>query len=323
MDDSPVFKDQEDELWSKVMGEVDESEKKVRRLNPIIWYASAASLLIGLLAGIFYWNAGHENSVVVIDKKISDPSSENLSGKNTDNTPGETGDRTKDDDTQPEKDRSIPSEVPSAIAATESIKEHDLPDGSHLTLNKEASVKISEDFKKGRSLSMEGEVYFEIEPDKTRPFTIYFDKHHLLVVGTKFNIRSIAEENFKEISVTEGIVRIFPDNAGNGIEVKAGEQLKLSANEKPVASKIDPYNFIFWKTGIIDFKNSSMKEVSVLMSRKYNQKITLNPKINNCTFTGDLTQLNLNEAIKILEISTPFKVEKRTHEIYISGEGCD
>ena len=324
MDDSPVYKDQEEELWSKVIGEIDESEKKVRRLNPIIWYASAASLLIGLLAGIFYWDAGLENTVVVIDKKISNPSSDILSGKNTDGNQGETGYELNEEGKQPKGNKSIPSKqtFSSAIAASEAIKEYNLPDGSHLTLNKEASVKISEDFKKGRSLSMQGEVYFEIEPDKARPFTIYFDKHRLLVVGTKFNVRSISDEHFKEISVTEGIVIIFPNNTGKGIKVKAGEQLKLSTNEKPATSKIDPYNFIFWKTGILDFKNSTMEEVAMLMSRKFKQPVNLNPSIEKCTFTGDLTQLSLDEAMKIIEITTSYKVEKRKHDIYITGEGC-
>lgn len=326
MDDSPVHKNREEELWSKVIGDIEEDEKKVgaktRKLHPVIWYASAASLVIGLLAGIIYWK-GISNDSSLADKSNQkehrDLKDESKSTDNTEN-PGE---EKKTDDRSKEDIKSSNDEfLATTIEAKESVTGYDLPDGSHLTLNKEAIVKLTDDFKKARSLSMQGEVYFEIEPDKNKPFNIYFNNHRLLVVGTKFNIRNISGEAYNEISVTEGVVKIFPGNTGKGIEVKAGQQVKLIPNEKPDVVNVDPYNFIFWKTGILDFKNSSMEEVAVVLSRKFKQAVKLNSAIGNCTFTGDLTELSLDETIKIIEITTSYKVEKRKHEVYITGESC-
>lgn len=329
LDDSPVYKNHEEELWSKVIHDIEENETKeekikVIKIHPAIWYATAASLVLGLFVSILYWNnkqtathiVANQTGPIKKDLNIVDSMKVNdevIHAPIDEKSPSKSG-----------ENNNIPSPdlTPTLIASEEKVLEYDLPDKSHLTLNKSASVKLIDNFKNKRSLSMQGEAYFEIEPDKSRPFTIYFDNHHLLVVGTKFNVRNMKDEKFKEISVTEGIVRIFPNNKGQGIEVKAGEQLKIYQEGKTELASINPYNFIFWKLGVLDFKNSTMEEVAVLMSRQYNQKINIAKSISKCTFTGDFTQLSLDEAIHILKITTSYKIEKSKDEIYISGEGC-
>ncbi|MBO9699083.1 MAG: FecR family protein [Sporocytophaga sp.] len=326
MDDSPVYKDSEDALWSKVIGDIEEDEAKEKSLfkknHPIIWYASAAAVVMGLLIGMLYWKEKQNTEVLASIKQQQPKTSQIIEKKKTEiniiNSPTQEVKASAKSDAP----NNIKTDPVLQILSEDKITEYDLPDGSHLTLNRSASIELKDNFKKERSLSMQGEIYFEVEPDKSHPFNIYFDNHRLLVVGTKFNVRNIKEEIFKEISVTEGIVKVFPNNQKKGIEVKAGEQLKLNQEGTIESGKADSYNFIFWKDGILDFKNSSMKNVAVLMSRRYNQKINIGHSISRCTFTGDFTQLSLDEAIEILKITTSYKVEKRKNEIYISGEGC-
>jgi hypothetical protein len=327
LDDSPVYRNEE-ELWSKIIRDIEEDEAKektiVRKIHPILWWSVAASLMIGILISILYRKENPPAaSFLVNDSKVSNTpvavDSIVKSEPKTEQTPKEEKAVPK---TIAKKDNIAAEEASAMIASKEEVLEHILPDGSQLTLNKLSSVKLNGNFRNERTLSMQGEVYFEIEPDKSRPFTIYFDQHHLLVVGTKFNIRSLKEESFKEIAVTEGIVKVFPKNKKQGIELRAGDRLKLNDNGETELAKTNANNFIFWKLGILDFNNSTMEEVSELMSRHYNKKITIDKALSTCTFTGDFTQLSLDEAIHILTITTSYKVEKRKHEIYISGEGC-
>ncbi|GAL86687.1 anti-FecI sigma factor FecR [Sporocytophaga myxococcoides] len=327
MDDSPVYKNHEEELWSKIISDIESDEAKekniVRKIHPAIWLTAAAALFIGLLISILYLKDNQPTTPILANKtqqvKRDSPIVDSIKDVNKiGNSPTEEKLPIKSNITN----RTASTEATSLISSEEKVLEYTLPDGSQLTLNKTASVALKDNFKNERSLSIQGEVYFEIEPDKSRPFTIHFDKHYLLVVGTKFNIRNMKDENFKEISVTEGIVRIYPQNMGQGIEVKAGEQLKIYEEGETELAKVNPDNFIFWKLGILNFKNSTIEDVAELMSRQYNQKISIAKSISKCTFTGDFTQLSLDEAIQILKITTSYKVEKRKDEIYISGEGC-
>ncbi len=327
MDDSPVYKNHEEGLWSKVISDIEADEAKgksvIRKIHPALWWTAAASLLIGFLVSILYWKDHQAATSVLANntqqvKRDSQMVDSLKTVNKVENTPTDKKTQAKSNVTN----STSSTEASSLIASGEKVLEYSLPDGSQLTLNKSASVTLKDNFKNERSLSMQGEVYFEIESDKSRPFTIYFDKHYLLVIGTKFNVRNMKDEYYKEISVTEGIVRIYPKNVGQGIEVKAGEQLKINDEGETELAKVDPNNFIFWKLGILDFKNSTMEDVAELMSRQYNQKISIAKSISKCTFTGDFTQLSLDEAIQILKITTSYKVEKRKDEIYISGEGC-
>jgi len=327
MDDSPIYNKGEEELWSKVIEEIENeeqsSENKIRKFYPLLRYATAAMLMIGLAISFFFWKLKNDDSTLSV--KTSKPKSVEIPV--SDKAPIEQnessfGQKIKDTVSKSELNKVKESSKPTILKSKKKVLEYDLPDGSHLTLNQDAAIEYKDDFKSTRSLTLKGEAYFEVKKDKSRPFNIYFNSHRLVVVGTKFNIRNISNEHNIEVSVTEGIVMVYPGNKQKGITVKAGEQLKINENENAVLVKVDPLNFIAWKTGILDFKNTSMQEAVILMSRKYNHAIHVNAAIEKCTFTGDLTQLNLDDAINIIEITTSFKIEKRKNEIFISGESC-
>jgi len=326
MDESPVYKDSEDVLWSKVIGDIEENEAKEKsvfiKIRPLIWCASAAVVVLGLFLGVLYLKENQNTEVSASSKQQHKEAPHIIENSKTEINLITSATADEKVSEKPDAINKISPESITQIRSEDKITEYNLPDGSRLTLNKIASIELKNNFKTERSLTMQGEVYFEVASDKSRPFNIYFDNHRLLVVGTKFNVRSIKEEMFKEISVTEGIVKVFHNNQETGIEVKAGEQLKINKDGSTESVKTDSYNFTFWKDGILEFNNSTMENVALLMSRRYNQKINIEHSISKCTFTGDFTQLSLDEAIQILKITTSYKVEKRKNEIYILGEGC-
>ncbi|WP_372622397.1 FecR family protein, partial [Alteromonas stellipolaris] len=81
-----------------------------------------------------------------------------------------------------------------------------LSDGSTITLNTDTriNIKFSETH---RELWLEqGEAFFDIAKDRSRPFLIHTAKKTVRVVGTKFNIK-LSQAGF-DIAVEEGIVAI-------------------------------------------------------------------------------------------------------------------
>ena len=145
----------------------------------------------------------------------------------------------------------------------------------------------------------------------------------LEVVGTRFNVRNVAGESVKEVSVSEGIVRVFYEPGAEGILVKQDEQLRIEKGKRPELIKVDADNFISWKTGKLKFRNASMEEVAILMERMYGKKINLELSIKDCKFTGDLSDLTLDEALQVVGMTTSFKIEKNKEKVYISGAGCE
>lgn len=208
------------------------------------------------------------------------------------------------------------------VSAKEKVYDYKLPDGSTISLNSGAVLMISEGYEEDRDILLQGEGYFEVRSDKTNPFTVYFSDHKLEVVGTKFNVRNISRENAKEITVTEGLVRVYKKGELEGVEVGAGQQLKLGNNKGSVLSEVNPLHYIAWKTGSLDFKRTELQEVVTVLSRHFNKEIVLTAEIKNCKFTGNVSGLTFEEAIEVVSKSASLEVEETANNVFLSGPAC-
>lgn len=332
--DKPIRSTNDAELWYKVLGELKEKNQREIRLGPV-WYAAAALLLLFLSVGLgLYMNtrkaehamAYKESDIERIhtpDAVVADTQSEQLI------VAEETGttEVTEEETTRPEKKPLVQSAPDwsnaDAIQSKNQVKQHELSDGSVVAINEGTVLKADPLFDKQRNVLLEGEAYFEVQPDKSSPFTVFFNNCKLVVVGTKFNVRSVKGEKTSEITVTEGIVRVFGNESEKGVEVKAGEQLTVSESGAMVPVKVNAANYIFWKTESMDFRKVALDEVATILSRKYKEDIRVAPQLKSCKFTGDLTGLNLDHALNIISLSISLQVEKTDKSVYLTGTGCD
>jgi ferric-dicitrate binding protein FerR (iron transport regulator) len=126
------------------------------------------------------------------------------------------------------------------VASEGQITIDTLPDGSEITLNSNSVLQFSKSFqKKERIVKLQGEAFFEVRPDSTRPFKVELDGDaSVKVLGTSFNIKEIKESGIIEVYVQSGIVQL---SLGN--ENQKNVSLILKAGEK---------GSIYTKTGIIE-----------------------------------------------------------------------
>ncbi len=120
------------------------------------------------------------------------------------------------------------------IASVNEVKKDTLPDGSIATLNKHTVLSYPASFKgKTRNVKLNGEAFFNVEPDKEKPFIIDVNNVQVKVVGTSFNVRSY--NGITEVIVETGIVQVI--KAGETIELKAGERTSLSQKDSAAAKE--------------------------------------------------------------------------------------
>jgi ferric-dicitrate binding protein FerR (iron transport regulator) len=84
-----------------------------------------------------------------------------------------------------------------------------LPDGSSVILNGNSSIRYARNFsRKTREVKLVGEAFFEVSPDKDKPFRIYADNACIQVVGTSFNVDARREDHQVEVYVSTGMVEL-------------------------------------------------------------------------------------------------------------------
>jgi transmembrane sensor len=96
---------------------------------------------------------------------------------------------------------------PLSIVADLTERADTLSDKSVVKLNKKSSITYQFS-KKERRVKMQGEAYFAVAPDKTKPFFIDVKNLEIQVVGTAFKVDDFSQTGKIIVVVAEGIVKL-------------------------------------------------------------------------------------------------------------------
>jgi ferric-dicitrate binding protein FerR (iron transport regulator) len=109
-----------------------------------------------------------------------------------------------------------------------------LSDGSKVWLNAGSALHFDQSFgEQNRSLTLQGEAYFEVAHNAECPFTVETSGITIAAMGTAFNVKAYPEDDLIETTLVEGSVRI-ETNAQSKTKTKP---LVLEPNQKVVFYK--------------------------------------------------------------------------------------
>ena len=169
------------------------------------------------------------------------------------------------------------------------IRRVPLADGSVMTINSasELTVRMA---KGSREIEIaQGEAWFDVAKDASRPFIVTAGKVRARAVGTAFSVRR--RETGVEVLVTEGVVESWSEeDASLRLKLEAGERALLSDtavvhHESDRASAVD--RSLAWRSGMIDLNGTSLSEAADEFNR-YNQRqiIIADPAVADEQFDG-------------------------------------
>ena len=204
-------------------------------------------------------------------------------------------------------------------------KEIQLPDGSKVYLNHKSSICYNEDFEE-REITLTGEAYFDVNPDKKHPFKINTAGSVTEVVGTSFNLMSNEVNGVVELSVVEGSVSFstLKDQLQERVFLLAGNQAVFD-RKKNILKKyeISDPNTLAWKTGLLVFDDDRMEEVAHVLGRYFDKQVEVDNKdLLNCHFKARFQQPSVSEVLDLLNFTMNIKSEIKSDTIKLYGKGC-
>ena len=172
-----------------------------------------------------------------------------------------------------------------------------LEDGTKVWLNSKSKLKYPVSFTKGTPRKVEliyGEAYFEVSPSKNNSgdgFMVVNSLQNISVLGTHFNVKAYPEEHTITTTLIEGKV-LVENEKGDKVYLKPNEQSVLNVlSLKMNKTIIDAEEQISWVKGYFNFNNTSLLEITKILSRCYDVNITLeNNDIKNLRFNGVLSK---------------------------------
>ncbi len=162
------------------------------------------------------------------------------------------------------------------IIATTDRQTVTLPDGSVVTLKKDARLHYAASFtqKQERRVGLEGEAFFEVVKDPQHPFTIDAENLSVTVLGTSFLVDTRAQE----VSVRSGKVEVTPAGEPAGVLLEAGEGVQLSGNN--LVRETADSNDYYLKTGRLVFTNKPFEATIRDISRILGVPVQLDASIS-------------------------------------------
>lgn len=196
------------------------------------------------------------------------------------------------------------------VAAQTGIGERDttlLADGTTVILAPGSRLFVSAVVGDGaRSVVLEGEAFFRVVPDRTRPFRVNTGSVVTEVLGTAFAVRAYGTGEPVRVAVVEGRVSVGVARARAtvGTELNAGDVGTIGDGGVSVARPpgVEPY--LGWMAGRVDFDDATLATAAAEIERWFDVDITFaDPALAERRVSGRFTTDSIDGVLDAIALA--------------------
>jgi len=212
-----------------------------------------------------------------------------------------------------------------------------LPDSSSVELKPYSEISYAKKWDdQKREVHLIGEAFFEVVKDSKRPFYVYGGEVVTKVLGTSFSVKAAQNAETIEVAVRTGKVSVYEDaqnmSSQNGTDASG---VILTPNEKVEYYIKDNH----WVTSLVEepkalptankavdfvFSDTPISEIIKSIEGTYSIDVIMeNDASHSCTFTGDVSMMELYDILDVICKSTGTNYEVKGTKILITGRACE
>jgi ferric-dicitrate binding protein FerR (iron transport regulator) len=207
-----------------------------------------------------------------------------------------------------------------SIAPKGSVSQMVLPDNTIVYLNAGSQLKYTVEGLKGkREVFLDGEAWFDVTKNEEKPFVVHTPFYDIKVTGTQFNVKAYSADEEISTTLEEGSVQVTSSEnfkLSEPTALQPGEQLVYNTQNKTInVKKVETRMFTAWKDNKLIFINMNLKELFVLLERKYGVDIEVtNDLILDYHYDGTIKDETILEVLDLLKETLPvkYKIEGQT-----------
>jgi len=216
-----------------------------------------------------------------------------------------------------------------AIAPKGSISQMILPDSTMVYLNAGSELKYTEETPKNffqrkvgnRKVFLTGEAWFDVSRNEKKPFTVHTPFYNVEVLGTQFNVKAYPNDDEVVATVERGSVKVVSSENLTMKEAQTlqqGEQLVYTKNEGINISDVNTRRFTAWKDNKLIFINMNLKDLFVLLERKYGVDIEVaDNMVLDYHYDSTITTETILEVLDLISETLPIKYKIEGQKVII------
>lgn len=211
-----------------------------------------------------------------------------------------------------------------------------LEDGSVVVLQPSSQLEVAKQFGlKQREVRLEGEGFFEVRPDASRPFVVYANEIVTRVLGTSFRIRAYEDDKEVTVAVKTGKVSVSASRMRTSRQALPSDEVILTPNQQMVYHRVrevisrtlveEPIVVKPNESGFrMQFDNAPVSEILDDLARNYGIVIRYEEEVlENCRLTTTMSEEGLYERIEVIckAIGASYMIDEDA-AITIESNGC-
>lgn len=209
----------------------------------------------------------------------------------------------------------------------QSIDSVRLADGTRVMLGAGSRLTYPREFSDAkREVSLSGQAFFDVTPDKRHPFVVKTSNMDITVLGTSFEVFSYDGDKEAETILLTGKVKVEIPND----KALEGKVYTLIPNEKLIydeekgvsLAEVDADTYSAWRQGKrMNFKNETLKMILNRLEKWYGQKIECKPQVaQHYRFTFTVHSESLDLILNYISHSAPLTYKMVGNNHYLIEE---
>ena len=191
-----------------------------------------------------------------------------------------------------------------------------LDDGTLVHLNYNTRLIYPEKFGRGdRNVILDGEAYFMVAKDKSRPFIVHTPNGDVKVYGTEFNVNTTGDNT--SVVLVKGSVSVTP-TGGKEQLMNPGQLCEFSV-ENLMLSTIDVEPYIAWNEGKFSFEEWPLERIMQVISRWYGREVEFTSEdIKHQQYSGNLDRYeDMQPTMEAIGLATGLTIKVKSNSIII------
>lgn len=206
-----------------------------------------------------------------------------------------------------------------SLTTQNNVSETYLPDGTKVFLNHNSTITYPQNFSGDlRSVSLKGEAFFDVKPDKAHPFVIDANGAEIKVLGTSFNVKAYDKQPVR-VDVATG--KVLVRKAKNEINLLKGQSAEVL--DDTLRAIVPDMNLMGYRTQIFDFNATELNSVVTSIRDGYHADVRLSgDQISHCRLTIRFEKEPLDATLSVIAETLHLKIRKEGKTYWLDGAGC-
>jgi len=194
-----------------------------------------------------------------------------------------------------------------------------LDDGTVVHLNGNSRLFFPEHFKGAeRNVILDGEAYFMVAKDKSRPFVVHTSHGDIREYGTEFNVMARSGKS-TEVVLVEGSIGVTPIG-GTERMMQPNMMCRISGNEAKMEI-VDTEPYKAWNIGKFVFHDWQLERIMNVLARWYGVTIEYGDSdLRHLTLSGTFNRYDgMMETMQALEAVTGTRIQMEQGKVIINN----